>query len=324
VYTPFRRACEVLPVPPPLPAVTRLAAHDLPDRRLATLDRLGFACSLPPWPGGAVAARGRLDRFVRNALRGYGVHRDRLDLDGTSNLSADLKFGTLSPRTVVAAVTRAGAEDRSLKDDVGKYVSEVRWRDFYAHVLHHWPHVEHGAYRREYDRVVWHGDAAHFDPWCAGRTGYPVVDAAMRQLLATGRMHNRARMIVASFLTKDLLLDWRLGERHFMRHLVDGDLASNNGGWQWVASTGTDPQPYFRVFHPALQGAKFDPDGAYVRRWVPELSNVPAKWIHTPAAAPPLDLAAWGVTLGETYPAPIVDHAAQRGIAIEAYRAVKS
>jgi deoxyribodipyrimidine photo-lyase len=322
VYSPFRRACEALPLDPPLPRVTRLAPHDLPCPELATLERLGFRCDLPPWPGGATAAAARLRAFVAGSLRGYATNRDRLDLDATSNLSVDLKFGTISPRTIVAAVAAAGRERRGPANDAEKFVSELRWRDFYAHVMFHFPHSERGAFRREYDRIAWRGEPEHLDAWREGRTGFPVVDAAMRQLAATGRMHNRARMIVASFLTKDLLLDWRHGERHFMRHLVDGDLASNNGGWQWAASTGTDPQPYFRIFNPWLQGARFDPRGDYVRRWVPELARMPARWIHDPAAAPPAELAAAGVAPGTTYPLPIVDHARQRERAIAAYREV--
>jgi deoxyribodipyrimidine photo-lyase len=198
-------------------------------------------------------------------------------------------------------------------------VTQLRWRDFYAHVLYHFPHVEHGAFRRDYDAVRWEGTPEDFAAWTEGRTGYPVVDAGMRQLARTGFMHNRARMIVASFLTKDLHVDWRMAERHFMRSLVDGDLANNNGGWQWAASTGTDAQPYFRVFNPALQGARFDADGAYVRRWVPELALVPAEWIHRPAEAPPLVLAEAQVAIDRDYPAPIVDHAERRQRAIELF-----
>jgi len=165
-------------------------------------------------------------------------------------------------------------------------ISELRWRDFYAHVLHHFPRVEADTFRPEYRHLVWEGDPAHSASWQAGRTGYPLVDAGMRERAPTGFMHNQVRMVVASFLTKDLLLDWRRGERHFMRTLVDGDLASNNGGWQWAASTGTDAQPYFRIFNPVLQGRRFDPDGAYVRRWLPELSRLPARWMHRPWEAP--------------------------------------
>ncbi len=321
VFTPFQRACEALPLAPPVAPVTRLAPHDLPAREIATLERLGFTTTAERWPGGAREARARLARFVAASLADYDAGRDFPARERTSRLSADLRFGTLSPRTVAAAVLAAAARSPAARASAARYVTELRWRDFYAHVLFHFPHCAHGAMRREYDAVRWEHDEARLAAWREGRTGYPIVDAGMRQLVATGFMHNRVRMVVASFLTKDLLIDWRHGERHFMRHLVDGDPASNNGGWQWAASTGTDAQPYFRVFHPARQGERFDPDGDYVRRWVPELARVPARWIHSPAEAPPLELAAAGVTLGDTYPAPIVDHRVQRERAIAMYRA---
>jgi deoxyribodipyrimidine photo-lyase len=274
-------------------------------------------------PGGGAAARRRLARFVGHGLAHYATGRDLLAGDAISRLSADLRAGTLSPRTVAAAVlgaSRAEPRDRALAASAEKFVAELRWRDFYAHVLHHFPHCERGAFRREYDRIRWAGDLAHLDAWRAGRTGYPVVDAAMRELAATGFMHNRARMIVASFLAKDLLLDWRLGEEHFMRHLVDGDLASNNGGWQWAAGTGTDAQPYFRIFNPVLQGRRFDPDGAYVRRWVPELARMPARWIHRPWEAPARVREEAGLEIGAGYPARIVEHEEQRELALAMYR----
>ncbi len=324
VYTPYRRACEALPFPAPLPAVTRLAPHALPVRAIATLDRLGFATDQAPWPGGVAAASRRLGRFLEHGLGRYAAERDQPAAEAHSRLSADLKFGALSPRTVAAAVIAAARADRRLAPDAAKYVEELRWRDFYTHVLYHHPHVEHGAFRRDYDRIAWDGDPTHFERWCEGRTGYPLIDAGLRELAATGFMHNRVRMVVASFLTKDLLLDWRLGERWFMQRLVDGDLASNNGGWQWAASTGTDAQPYFRIFNPVSQSRRFDPAGAYVRRWVPELAPLPDTALHAPWEAPPLVLAEAGITLGETYPAPIVDHAVQRERALAMYGQVKA
>ena len=320
VYSAFRRACEALPLGGPLPAVTRLASHDLPAR---SLEPAGPAPDQAPWPGGVAAARRRLARFIRRGLPRYSTGRDFLFDDAISRLSADLRSGTLSPRTVAAAVLgEAGAapRDRDLAASAEKYVAELRWRDFYAHVLHHFPHCEHGSFRRGSDRIRWAGDPAHLDAWRSGRTGYPVVDAALRELAATGFMHNRARMIVASFLTRDLLLDWRLGEEHFMRHLVDGDLASNNGGWQWAEGTGTDAQPYFRIFNPVLQGQRFDPDGAYVRRWVPELRRVPARWIHRPWGAPDRVRKDAGLGPGAEYPARIVEHEEQRELALAMYR----
>jgi len=328
VYTPFRRACEALPASGPHPPVERLAPHDLPSPRLATLERLGFRePASTAWPAGEAAGQERLRRFLARADAGlarYAAERDRPDVPATSRLSADLKFGTLGVRRVMAEVRAAAAGDARLGPGATKFVEELRWRDFYAHVLWHFPHVEHGAFRPEYDAIRWRGTDGHFAAWSAGRTGYPIVDAGLRELAATGFMHNRVRMIVASFLTKDLLLDWRRGERWFMNHLVDGDLASNNGGWQWAAGTGTDAAPYFRIFNPVTQGMRFDPLGAYVRAWLPELARVPDAFVHRPWEAPPLALAEAGVTLGEHYPFPVVDHAERREQALAMYAEVKA
>jgi deoxyribodipyrimidine photo-lyase len=320
VYTAFRRACEALPLGAPLPAVARLAPHGLP---AWPHEPPGPGGAVGSWPGGVAAGRRRLARFIRRGLARYATGRDFLADDAVSRLSADLRAGTLSPRTLAAAVlgaARAEPRDRALAAGAEKFVAELRWRDFYAHVLHHFPHCESGAFRRQYDRIRWSGDPAHFEAWKAGLTGYPVVDAAMRELTATGFMHNRARMIVASFLSKDLLLDWRLGEPHFMRHLVDGDLASNNGGWQWAAGTGTDAQPYFRVLNPVLQGQRFDPEGSYVRRWVPTLKRMPTRWIHRPWEAPALVRKETGLRPGAAYPERIVEHEEQRELALAMYR----
>jgi len=308
VYTPFRKACEALPLASPVSAVTRLAAHALPSRRIATLSQLGFEePASERWRAGV----SRLDAFLKDGLPRYEAERDQPAADATSRLSADLRFGTISVRTVAARALERGKQARCVPA-AAKFVSELRWRDFYAHALFHFPHVEHGAFRREYDTLDWEGDPGWLDAWRNGMTGYPMVDAGMRELAATGYMHNRVRMIVASFLTKDLLLDWRLGERHFMRSLVDGDLANNNGGWQWAAGTGTDAQPYFRIFNPVLQGEKFDPDGAYVRRWVPELRDAPKRHVHRP----------WEAKLD--YPERIVVHEEQRALALAMYGAVRA
>ena len=200
------------------------------------------------------------------------------------------------------------------------WLNELIWREFYMAILYHFPNVLREAFRPELRAIPWSNDPAQFAAWCEGRTGYPVVDAAMRQLVETGWMHNRARMIVASFLVKDLLIDWRWGERFFMEHLIDGDPAANNGGWQWTAGVGTDAAPYFRVFNPTLQAAKFDPDGAYVRRWVPELARVPDKHIHAPWLMP-LDVQRTaGCVIGQGYPAPIVDHGTARDRVLAAYK----
>jgi deoxyribodipyrimidine photo-lyase len=319
VFTPFSRRWAAVPrrtpVPAPhaipsLPAGT-LASEDLPPSPAPTAD-----VALLPQPGEA-AARERLARWVASAaLPAYADGRNRLDAEGTSRLSADLKVGTLSALEVLLAAEGPG-------DGRRVFVSELAWREFYAHVLWHFPHVVRGAYRPAYDAVPWADDPAGLAAWREGRTGYPVVDAAMRQLAGSGWMHNRARMIAASFLAKDLLVDWRHGEAHFMAHLVDGDVASNNGGWQWTAGTGTDAAPYFRIFNPVSQGRRFDPGGAYVRRWVPELARVPDAFVHEPWTMPPDVQAAAGCVVGRDYPAPIVDHAFARDRALAAYAMAK-
>lgn len=324
VYTPFRKACEGLPIPEPFDRVTRLAAHDLPAPPLATLAQLGLAeTTTAAWPAGEAAAEARLARFLSAGLARYASDRDFPAQPAVSQLSADLRFGTIGIRRVAHAALEAARLDDALVEPTVKYIQELRWRDFFAHVLFHFPHVATGAFRPEYDALRWRGTDAEFEAWSQGRTGYPIVDAGMRELLATGFVHNRVRMIVASFLTKDLLVDWRRGERWFMQHLIDGDLASNNGGWQWAAGTGTDAAPYFRIFNPITQGMRFDGAGTYVRRWCPELAALPDDQLHHPWEAPPLTLAAAGVVLGETYPFPIVDHAERRQQALDMYAEVK-
>jgi len=200
------------------------------------------------------------------------------------------------------------------------FTRQLAWRDWYAHLLHEMPHMVSNAVRSEYDNIEWLDDPEGLEAWKAGRTGYPIVDAGMRQLAETGWMHNRVRMIVGSFLVKDLLIDWREGERWFRRMLIDGEPSQNAGNWQWVAGTGTDAAPYFRIFNPISQSRKFDADGAYIRRWVPELAGLDKKTIHAPWEAGPLDLAAAGVILGDTYPEPIVDHVFARDRTLSAYK----
>jgi deoxyribodipyrimidine photo-lyase len=217
----------------------------------------------------------------------YGRHRDFPALDGTSHLSAHLRCGTIGIRQIYSRLkaTRGDATaEQQPHCDV--WLNELIWREFYLQILANFPHVAKGAFRPEYDRLSWGEEPGHFEAWSAGQTGYPIVDAAMRCLNATGTMHNRLRMIVAMFLTKDLLINWQQGERYFMQQLVDGDMAANNGGWQWSAGTGTDAAPYFRIFNPVSQGEKFDPDGQFVRRWVPELEHLGADDIHCPWEAP--------------------------------------
>ncbi|MCB9438568.1 MAG: deoxyribodipyrimidine photo-lyase [Anaerolineales bacterium] len=291
---------------------------------LPALHDLGFAEPNTPLPPvGEAAAHARLQAFTDNAIFDYGEGRNRLVAQpwtdtrvGSSYLSPYLRFGMLSPRQVYwqAHEVYPLAQHQAARESVETFVSELIWREFYMHILYHFPHVMGGSFRSEYDRLVWDNNPAHFAAWQVGQTGYPVIDAAMRQLQAIGWMPNRARMIVASFLTKDLLIDWRWGETHFMQWLIDGDPAANNGGWQWSAGTGTDAQPYFRIFNPVSQSQKFDPDGEYIRHWVPELRGVPDRYIHSPwqMTPPPAD-----------YPPPIVDHAAARARTLAAYQAIK-
>jgi deoxyribodipyrimidine photo-lyase len=325
VYSPFRRAWEALPRRAGLPAPTEVPTlpGDLLDHGVVpTLAELGLGeaptagTDRLPEPG-EPAARRRLERWLDDGIDRYDATRDRFDDEaGTSRLSHDLHLGTLSPLEVVERATGPG-EGRH------RFIAELVWREFYAHVLFHRPAVRRTSFRAEFDALAWSVDDTALDAWREGRTGYPVIDAGMRQLAATGWMHNRARMLTASFLTKDLLIDWRVGEAHFMRHLVDGDVASNNGGWQWSASTGTDPQPYFRIFNPVLQGRRFDPDGRYVRRWVPELEGVPSARIHEPWTMTAAEQAAAGCRIGVDYPAPIVDHAEARARALAVYEAAR-
>lgn len=271
-----------------------------------------------PVPGpGARAAGDGLARFLAGPVDRYPERRDDVGLaaregGGTSALSVALRFGTLSPRQAVTAVgdTTPGR---------AAFVRQLAWRDWFAHLLHETPDLVRHAQRRELDAIGWVDDPDDLAAWREGRTGYPLVDAGMRELRATGTMHNRVRMVTASFLVKDLLVDWRLGERHFRRLLTDADPAQNVGNWQWVAGTGPDAAPYFRVFNPVTQSRTHDPHGHYLRRWVPELAGLDDRAIHAPWEAPPLALAAAGVTLGETYPFPIIDHAEARHRALAAY-----
>ncbi len=320
VYSPYRRAwwrryieapvapsgrLRLPPLPPGVRADAVPAPADLgiepPDARLPT--------------GGTRAARRRLAAFLDGPARDYDAQRDLPAVDGTSRLSPYLRFGAISARECVAQALALGEAEPRAAAAVRGWVDELIWRDFYSAILAHNPHVLGGAHRREYDALEWDDDPAALAAWRDGRTGFPFVDAAMRQLAATGWMHNRARMVVASFLTKDLGIDWRSGERIFMERLVDGDPASNNGGWQWSASTGTDAQPYFRIFNPVAQGERFDPDGAYIARWVPELRRHPAPLRHQPWRAP-LETS--------DYPPRICDHAERRERALRRYRVARA
>lgn len=275
------------------------------------------------WPAGEDHAGNRLRSFIEGRIGGYHERRDWPSLNGTSTLSPYLAAGVLSPSQCLRAAINANhGRVSGGQKGIETWISELIWREFYRHLIVGFPRLCMGrAFKAETERIEWENDEEKFRAWREGATGYPIVDAAMRQLEQTGWMHNRLRMIVASFLTKDLWIDWRWGERHFMNHLVDGDFASNNGGWQWSASTGTDAQPYFRIFNPTSQSRRFDPDGDFIRRFVPELKALDAESIHDPQGA--------GLFAGEadqsgSYPEPIVDHKAARARAIEVFESLKT
>jgi len=310
VFTPFSRAWQEYGWRPPAtePAALELATAPSHNGAWELAEAATATCPIELPPAGERAALDRWAEFLDEGLLGYDGHRDRPDLHGTSRLSPYLKFGVVHPRTLLADL--AGRTGKGAQ----RYVAELAWREFYADVLHHNPDSLTSDLNQlgvDYDDP---GEA--FDAWCAGRTGYPIVDAGMRQLLAIGWMHNRVRMITASFLTKDLHAWWPPGAQHFLDHLIDGDLASNTHGWQWTAGTGTDAAPYFRVFNPITQGEKFDPDGEYVRRYVPELRHLAGAAAHRPWEA------ADGYAHG--YPERIVDHAAERTEALDRYQLARN
>lgn len=329
VFTPFLRALLDMVEAPP---------HTLGPRSMDTLrglpsDRIedwGLHPTGPDWSGGfdwtpgEDGARQALARFVSGPLSDYDRLRDLPGRAGTSRLSPHLHWGEISPWCALSAAREAAERGRAPKGEVEKFVSELGWRDFSAHLLAAFPQIVDTAFRPEFDSMPWRDDPAGMRAWRRGQTGYPLVDAGMRQLWATGWMHNRVRMIVASFLVKHLLIDWRAGEAWFWDTLVDADRASNVQNWQWVAGSGADAAPYFRIFNPVTQGRKFDPDGGYVRRWAPELARLPDKWIHAPWTAPAEVLDQAGVRLGRDYPRPIVDHDVARERALAALKSVNS
>ena len=325
VFGPYKREWFSRPAEGPSPTPRTVPTpHDVRGDALPTAAELKFRSGQSFEMGGEDAAQALLKEFLKTKIDGYDAARDLLAEDGTSKLSRHLHLGTLSVRAVVDAVRRAGADkpsgktSRAHQPEPGHttFLSELAWHDFYLQILHHFPHVAEGAFRPKFDALKWENNEEWLAAWKEGRTGYPIVDAAMRQLNSDAWMHNRGRMIVASFLTKDLGIDWRKGEQYFMQKLVDGDQAANNGGWQWAAGTGTDAQPFFRIFNPTSQGEKFDPDGAYVKKWVPELSRVPTKFIHAPWKMPASEREYLGA---DAYPDPIVDHAVRRQKALAMY-----
>jgi deoxyribodipyrimidine photo-lyase len=344
VFTPFWKHCLTQPDPAkPLAAPRKLRAPGKWPASLA-LAALGLEAKIKwaegmraAWQPGEAGAQVQLKRFLASAFTNYSEGRNRPDLAGTSRLSPHLHFGEISPRQIwhaVAADVRRripGAKtDRLLTSSAtnawrtSQFLAEVGWREFAHHLLYHFPRTPTEPLRAPFKQFPWRKDAALLKAWQQGQTGYPIVDAGMRELWATGWMHNRVRMIVASFLVKDLLISWREGAAWFWETLVDADLAQNTLGWQWTAGCGADAAPYFRVFNPVSQGEKFDPHGGYVRQWCPELAALPDVWLHRPWQAPPAVLAAAGVTLGRNYPEPIVSHAIAREVALEAFAKLRA
>jgi deoxyribodipyrimidine photo-lyase len=328
VFTPYRRRWRVrrdedrrVPFPSAREARKRLlpAADIGVSRAVPAPEDYGHATS----PGNPAAGERVAERiftaFLRDRIEAYETNRNVPAIDGTSALSPHLRAGTIGIRRCVEATSAAGA-------GVGPrtWVDELIWRDFYQQILRNFPRVASEPFRPAAASIVWRDDEAEWRAWADGETGYPIVDAAMRQLNTTGWMHNRLRMIAASFLTKHLLIDYRRGERYFELHLADADLAANNGGWQWSASTGTDAVPYFRFFNPVLQGKRFDPDGRFVRRMIPQLARVPDAYVHDPWTMPPLIAAEASCVAGRDYPAPIVDHAVARERALAVFGAALS
>jgi deoxyribodipyrimidine photo-lyase len=330
VFTPFWRHCLQLTDPPePLPAPPRIAGPDRwppsqPLEELGLLPRIDWAAGMrAAWTPGSTAARAQLQHFLRDAVGRYPEARNRPDLGGTSRLSPHLHFGEIGPRQVWHGLRRFAQEGGEPAWRQSQFLAELGWREFAHHLLYHFPRTPEQPLRANFARFPWQADAANLRAWQLGKTGYPIVDAGMRQLWHTGWMHNRVRMIVGSFLVKDLLLPWNAGAAWFWDTLVDADLASNTLGWQWVAGSGADAAPYFRIFNPVSQATRFDPEATYTRRWVPELARLPTPWIHEPWAAPPDALSAAGVQLGSTYSHRLIDHSAARERALQALATLK-
>lgn len=332
VYTPFWRSLIALgpparPLPPP-------RAVPMPDRKVAS-DRLAdwklrptnpdWAAGLrAAWQPGEEGAQARLEGFLVSGLAGYAQRRNFPADEGTSRLSPHLHFGEISPHVCWHRASEAARAKPGSDQGLETFVKELVWREFAYHLLVHWPTLPDVPFKSAFARFPWDEGAECLAAWQRGRTGYPIVDAGMRELWHTGYMHNRVRMIVASFLTKHLLIPWQAGEAWFWDALVDADLASNAASWQWVAGSGADAAPYFRIFNPVTQGETFDAEAAYVRRWVPEIARLPDAVIHAPWMAPAAVLARAGVRLGETYPRPVVDHAAARQRALAGYASIRA
>ncbi len=331
VFTPFWRRLQAMgeprmPIaaPPRINGVSGVDSDSLSSWRLEPTHPDWAAGMRDSCNRGEVGAQSRLSAFLDHGIAGYADLRDRPDLDNTSRLSPHLRFGEISPFQVWHSCRLAlSARGKMRATDIDKVLSELAWREFCWHLLHHHPDLATRNFNPRFDTFPWRNDDKALAAWQRGGTGYPIVDAGMRQLWTAGWMHNRVRMITASFLIKHLLIDWRAGEQWFWDTLVDADSANNPANWQWVAGSGADAAPYFRIFNPVLQGEKFDPQGDYVRRFVPELADLPAAFIQAPFTASPLELASAGVTLGKSYPKPLVEHQAARARALAALATLK-
>jgi deoxyribodipyrimidine photo-lyase len=331
VFTPFYRKGCLSPEHDPRPTVASPSSLTFTDANigipLADLELLPQVPWHKPlarhWSPGEEGARARLQDFLETGIQNYKEGRNRPDQSFCSRLSPHLHFGEISPHQVWQA-TKPLQDRPALRADVDHFRSELGWREFSHYLLYHWPQLPQDNLQKKFDRFPWREDSVALQQWQRGETGYPIVDAGMRELWHTGFMHNRVRMIVASFLVKNLLLHWHHGEAWFWDTLVDADLANNSASWQWIAGSGADAAPYFRIFNPVLQGQKFDPDGEYVRRFVPELAQLPKKYIHNPWEAPSSALEQAGVSIGENYPQPVVDRAKSRDRALAAFKSISA
>lgn len=324
VFTPFYRHCKTHTIHSPhalkkiqLTAQT-IHSEDINSWNLLPQKPNWAASFTQQWKPGEAGGHQQLQTAIDDIIAHYKNHRDTPSLGGTSQLSAHLRFGEITPRQIFHAVSA-----QLNPEDAEPFLRQVFWREFNHHLLFHVPHILNSPFKPMFENFPWQQDNEYLKKWQQGKTGYPIVDAGMRQLWQTGWMHNRVRMIVASFLTKHLGIHWQSGASWFWDTLVDADLANNSGGWQWVAGCGADAAPYFRIFNPIIQGERFDSNGDYVKRWLPELKELPGKFIHSPWTAPPLTLQAANIILGKTYPHPIVDHKVARDNALSAYAAVK-
>lgn len=321
VFTPYSSSWKVKQKPESVSPVENIESAEAPGlEQLPTAEEMGLSTYLSDfdWSGESEEAQRRWDEFRDNQLENYHISRDYPAEAGTSRISPYLRFGAISIRKLYHdCKEQFGAPQNN--EGVETFVDELIWRDFYQQIIYNYPHVVEKSFKEKYREVKWEENEIWFKRWCEGRTGYPIVDAGMRQLNETGWMHNRLRMIAAMFLTKDLLIDWRKGEKYFMNRLIDGDVASNNGGWQWSASTGADGAPYFRIFNPISQGEKYDPKGEFVSCWCPELGALEADEIQRPFELEGKRLKEAGIELGEDYPEPIVDHGVRREIALERF-----